>query len=123
MSITISPEERDELYGRIVVRLTGIDDVFLAVEEGDWAKAQRLGEEFSALLRLVCSDLGWGEGGNDDLSLQTPPEILRRAIASLQEMARHERARLEGEGDKIAEELGETRRFEEACQRILGSLG
>jgi len=124
MSITLSAQERDELYHRIVIRLTGIDDVYTAVEEEDWTTAQRLGEEFSDLLRLVCSDLGWGdEAQKDSFPLRTPPEILRPAIENLREMVSHDRARLEGERTKVTEELDEADHLDKVYERILANLG
>ncbi|MDQ3724290.1 MAG: hypothetical protein M3335_00120 [Actinomycetota bacterium] len=122
MSITISRDERDALYDRIVICLTRIDDVYRAVEEGDWPEAQSLSEEFSDLLRLVCSDLGWGEGTKDSYTLQTPPEVLRRALESLQELAGKDRAHFEGERDKLSEDVDDSRHLEETCARILGGL-
>ncbi len=123
MSISITTEERDELYNRIVVRLTAIDDVYTAVDEENWTKAQHLGEEFADLLRLVCDDLGWGEEQKDAFPLRTPPEVLRRAIENLQGMAGHDRAHFEVERDKVTEELDGARHLEETCERILARLG
>jgi hypothetical protein len=124
MSLALSAQERDELYHRAVIHLTGIDDVYTAVEEEDWAKAQRLGEEFSDLLRLLCSDLGWGdEEQKDTFPLRTPPEVLRRAVENLQNMASHDRAHFEGERAKVTEELDEALHLEKVCERILADLG
>lgn len=122
MSIRISAQERDALYERIVLRLNGIGDVDLAVEEGNWKKAQESGEEFSALLRLVCTDLGWGEGASKELTLGTPPDVMRRAVGALHELAKTERAIFEARRQEADEELGEVRRLQEVCERILGEL-
>jgi hypothetical protein len=123
MSIVISREERDALYNRIVLRLNGIDAVHLAVEAEDWSTAQRLGEEFSDLLRIVCSDLGWGERADAQLPLATPPDVLRRAADVLRQAAAFEREGRETERDEAAQEVDEARRLEQACERILGDLG
>lgn len=122
MSVRISAQERNALYERIVLRLNGIGDVELAVEEGDWEKAQRLGEEFSALLRLVCTDLGWGEGASAELTLATPPDVMRRAAGALHALAKAERAIFEARRQEADEELSEVRQVQEACERILGQL-
>ena len=124
MSTRISARERDALYERIVLRLNGIGDVETVVEDGDWEAAQRLGEEFSALLRLVCTDLGWGERSSSaELTLATPPDVLRRAAGALRETAEAERAIFEARRREADEELGEVIQVQEACERILGELG
>jgi hypothetical protein len=122
MDMTISAEERDALYSRLVICLTGIDDVYTAVQEENWGQAQNLGEEFSDLLRLACSDLGWGDGQEEAYPLQTPPEVLRRAVTILREAAGKDRAHFEEERDKVSEEVDEARHLEEICERILAGL-
>jgi hypothetical protein len=119
MSITISGEERDALYDRIVLRLNGIEDVYRAVEEEDWETAQRLGREFSDLLRLVCDDLGWGEEARQPFSLATPPDVLRRAAGVIKEAAAFEREHHERRRDEAAEDVAEAQRLQEICERIL----
>lgn len=121
MSIVISREERDALYNRIVLRLNGIEAVFLAVAAEDWPAAQRLGEEFSDLLRLVCTDLGWGERADAQLPLSTPPDVLSRAAGTLRQAASFEREHRETERDEAIQEMEEAKRLEETCRRILGA--
>jgi hypothetical protein len=123
MSIRISAQERDALYGRIVLRLNGIADIETAVEGGDWEAAQRLGEEFSALLWLVCTDLGWGERPSSaQLTLDTPPDVIRRAAGALRGMAEAERTIFEARRQEADEELSEVLQVQGACERILGEL-
>lgn len=122
MSITISAEERDALYERIVLRLNGIEDVYVAVEHGDWKAAQRLGLEFSDLLRFVCDDLGWGEQERQSLALSTPPDVLRRAAGVIKEWVTFERLKHERERDESAEGVAEAQQLQETCERILGDL-
>ncbi|MDX6633909.1 MAG: hypothetical protein QOF06_112 [Solirubrobacterales bacterium] len=57
----LTPDERDALYRSLIVRLTGINDVYIAIEAEDWDLAERLSREFSDLLRLA-QDLGLGRG-------------------------------------------------------------
>lgn len=78
--ITISVDERDALFNRIILRLNGIDAVQIAAEDEDWKRAAALGQEFSDLLALICIDLGWGPGVGAEVTLRTPPEILGRAV-------------------------------------------
>lgn len=73
MSVRITAAERDALYEQIVVRLSGIDEVWIAVGAGDFARADKVGREFGDYLRLIGDDLGWGEGGGEALELTTPP--------------------------------------------------
>jgi hypothetical protein len=86
MSITISAEERDALYDRIVLRLNGIGDVHTVVQQENWEAAQRLGTEFSDLLRLVYTDLEWGEGERRERTLNTPADVLARAAQALERL-------------------------------------
>ncbi len=123
MSTTLTRDDRDALYGLIVVRLSGIDDVYRAVEDEDWEAAQRLGQEFSALLRLVCEDLGWGPGKEEALTLSTPPDVLARAASSLREMAKRDRIHYEDESRSAEEEAKEARGLEQTCERLLGVRG
>jgi hypothetical protein len=123
VSITITKEERDALYDRIVVRLSGIDGVYGAVEDEDWAAAQGLGKEFSALLRLVCEDLGWGVGEEETLTLSTPPDVLTHAADSLREMAKRDRMHYEDESKSAEVEANKARYLEQTCERLLGVEG
>src|SRR6478752_5326363 len=87
MSITLSGRQRDLLYDVVADRLTGIDDVWRAADEGEWERAQRLGREFSDLLRLVVDDLGWGRGREEAVDLTSPPDVLQRAIEAVRREA------------------------------------
>lgn len=122
MGITISGEERDTLYQQILIRLTGIDAVYGAVEEKDWETAQRLGKEFSDLLRFVCDDLGWGEQEPRPVSLTAPPDVLRRAAGLLRDTAAFEREHYERKRDEAAEDAARTQQLQETCERILSEV-
>lgn len=120
MSTTITREERDALYDRIVVHLSGIDGVYRAVEDEDWAAAQELGQEFSDLLRLVCEDLGWGSEAGETLALSTPPDVLARAAGVLRDLAGSDRMHYEQESKSADEQAAEARYLEQTCERLLG---
>ncbi|HKH64238.1 MAG TPA: hypothetical protein VKA35_02125 [Solirubrobacterales bacterium] len=81
----LNSDERNALYKSIVVRLSGIGDVLIAIEKEDWAAADRLAMEFSALLQLVV-DLGWGDEGTGAV-LSTPRPVLQRALTVLNKQA------------------------------------
>ncbi len=83
MSIRISAAERDALYEQIFARLSGIDEVWMAAEAGDFAQADRVAREFSDHLRLILDDLGWGEGNDEALELTSPPDVLRRVCTRI----------------------------------------
>jgi hypothetical protein len=58
-TVTIDPEKRDGIYELVRNHLAGLSDVFMAMERrGDFATAERLGQEFSEDFRLL-QDIGW----------------------------------------------------------------
>lgn len=122
MAITISGDERSALFRRIVISLTGIDDVYRSVEEKDWAEAQQLSQQFSALLWFVNNDLGWGEGSSGTLALTTPPDVLREAIGFLLKVASVDRLHHERDRDEASEDVEEVRQLQETCERILEAI-
>lgn len=122
MSIAISGEERNALYERIVMQLNGIDGVYRAIEEEDWERAQRLGQEFSDLLRFVCEDLGWGENAASAFQLQTPPDVLARAAGAVREMAKFDVAQFESERRDAEEREAEARNLQQICERLLEEI-
>jgi len=122
MSVRITAAERDALYDQIFVRLSGIDNLWLAAQEEDWEAADRLAREYTDELRLVLDDLGWGEGSGGELHMTTPPDVLRRVLTRMQRQA-------EVEQEAEEEERAEGRRHEEqrqrlmqACRRVLAEL-
>ena len=119
----ITAAERDALYEQIIVRLSGIDEVWIAAQAGDFAAADRAAREFGDFLRLIGEDLGWGEGRGEPLELTTPPEVLRRVCT-------HMRGRAEGELEQeVAEQVEvqgreeHTRQVLSTCRRVLEELG
>jgi hypothetical protein len=58
-TVTIDAEQRNAIYELVRNHLTGLSDVFIAMERrGDFATAERLGQEFSEDFRLL-QDIGW----------------------------------------------------------------
>lgn len=121
--MTITAAERDALYEHIYVRLSGIGDVWMAIEAGDFARAGRLGREFSDDLRLVLDDLGWGERGAGPLELRTPPEVLRRIFHRIHAVAEEERAHEERERLEVHAREQQAAQVVETCRRVLAELG
>ncbi|MGN6254527.1 MAG: hypothetical protein ACTHO8_06050 [Solirubrobacterales bacterium] len=122
MSIAITGRQRELFYGIVLSRLTAIDGVWRAVEDHEWEDAQRLGREFSDLLRLVVDDLGWGEGREEAIRFTTPPDVLQRAIQILRREALVEDDEQREKRLEVAETQIERADAVEACDEILAQL-
>lgn len=56
---TISSDQRNGIYELVRNHLSGLGDVFMAMEQrSDFATAERLGSEFAEDFRLL-QDIGW----------------------------------------------------------------
>jgi hypothetical protein len=84
MTITIDREQRHVLWADLVADLTGIDDVYRALDHGEWAKAQALRCRFEEDMR-VLDDIGWARDDNESetYAITVAPEALRRTIERL----------------------------------------
>lgn len=122
MSFEITAAERDALYDHIQARLSGIDEVWSAVEAEDYEAADRVAREFTDDLRLVLDDLGWGEGGGRALQLTTPPDVLRRVFTRMQGRAEGQQEEEEQERAEGHRREEQNRRLIEACRRVLAEL-
>jgi hypothetical protein len=123
MPPTITAQQRNLLYEDILDRLSGIDDVRLAVCQEDYERAQRLGVAFSDDLRLVSEDLGWGEDGpGGTIELKTPPDILRRALGRMRDWALRIDASEEKERSELRESEERNHLVVEACRQVLTEL-
>jgi hypothetical protein len=122
-AVTITAEERDALYDRILDRLSGVGDIVLAATSGDLATADRLGREYSDELTLVCDGLGWGAVSQSEaIELNASPELLRRVFARLHDAAASERdAQARGwDESRMLEERN--RLVDQACRGVLRAL-
>lgn len=120
---TISVDQRDVLYDRILVHLADINQVWLAVRAKDYEEADCSGRLASDELRLVLDDLGWGGArGRDRIKLTTPPDVVRRVAELLRELASAEETdeHKSREALQIAEE--ESRQVREMCDGLLVAL-
>jgi hypothetical protein len=87
MCLTITREQRDAIYEVVMNHLTGIGDVWIAVERRDFKDAGRLGRDFAEDLHLL-EDLGWEEDvDRDKFTLTMPRDELARAVVRLHERA------------------------------------
>lgn len=121
MTLTITGEQRDVLYEEIVIRLSGIDGVWLAVKEQDFEAARRLTREFSGLLTLL-DDLGFDERSGEAVELTAPPDILRRAFERLREIARNQSAKEDRERSEAQKAGAQNELVLETCQSMIASL-
>jgi hypothetical protein len=121
--VTMSRAHRDAVYGQIVDRLSGIEDIWATASREEYEIADRLAREFSDELRLVVDDLGWGDGGDvESIDLVTAPEVLRRVLGRLQKMAASERASRQEDWDENRDQEERNRLVTEACQVVLAAL-
>jgi hypothetical protein len=120
-TITINREQRDGLYELVRNHLGFVGDLWHALEhEGDFAKAARLGLEFSEDFELL-EDIGWGEGeSRESFELTMPPHDLMEVLRRLHSEAATVLAGAEDEED--AETNERFRRGAGACQRVLADL-
>lgn len=126
-TIKITSDQRDALYEQVRTHLSGLSDVFTAMERnGDFATAKRLGKEFAEDMRLL-EDLGWHEdNGRSQVELTMPSEELTALLRRLRDEAEGGLADAIKEdeattGGKIAREYESTIRACEAALVYLGS--
>jgi hypothetical protein len=122
MRISISAEQRDALYDQLLDRLTGIGDIEIAVQAGKFEDAGRLGQEFSDDLQLLVNDLGFGEGDGEPIELTSPPEVLRRALPRLRDLAAGHSASHAAELAELQLFRDRSRLVSEACASVLDEL-
>lgn len=119
--LSITASERDALYRLIVPRLTGIGDVYTAIEAEDFDAADRLSSEFADYLRLLHEDLRWGACG-DRVELKTPPDVLQRALSRLKERAELEHQEEAEEREELAEHAHQNQLVRDICSQLLRVL-
>lgn len=87
MPVTISAEQREALYAQVLDHLGGLGDFLLAIDAGDYLKADALGRAFADDLRLLLDDLGWPDTWNSradsSVELTMPRGDLGRVLARL----------------------------------------
>jgi hypothetical protein len=123
MGLTVTAAQRDALYDQILDRLSGIGDIEVAIKAENYGDAERIGREYSDDLRLLLDDLGVGEGAGVPVELNTPPEVLRRVLPRLRDLALEHTAGLEPEWTEIHGLRERNRLVSEACETVLAGLG
>ena len=119
--IVITGAQRDALYELCLNRLSGLGDLWPAIEEGEYDAADRLGREFSDDLRLILDDLGWGDV-HKPVTLTLPPTDLRRAFTRLREHAVNGRSAQEAELNEVGWFLERADLVTSACDEVLAVI-
>ncbi|MGC1165973.1 MAG: hypothetical protein WA862_07690 [Solirubrobacterales bacterium] len=122
MPLTITAAQRDALYDQILDRLSGIGDIEVAIKAENYGDAERIGREYSDDLRLLLDDLGIGDGSGEPVELTSPPEVLRRVLPRLRQLALNYTASLQPEMVEVQEVSERNRLVSEACEAVLGAL-
>ena len=122
MTLTITAEQRDALCDQILDRLSGIGDIELAIQAENYVAAERLGREYSDDLRLLLDDLGLGDGNGEPVELTSPPEVLRRVLPRLRDLAVTHSASQEEDWAEAREIEERNRLVAEACRSVLANL-
>lgn len=98
MPVTIRPNARAVLRRQLLSELSGIGDIYLAVEAGDWATARTLRRRYEDCMRLL-DDLGWREDDPaEEFAITMDPVALMRVLAQL-----HQRS-----GETLEQHVAET---------------
>ena len=58
MAVTINREQRDAIYEEVLTDLSGVGDIWIAIDGEDYDKAQEYRRRFEQDMRLL-DDLGW----------------------------------------------------------------
>jgi hypothetical protein len=119
---TITAEQRDAVYQHILVRLTGLNDINLAIDRGDFQAANRLCNEFADYLRLLHDDLGWGETAQGAIELRAPTEVVRRALLQVRGRAEDEDRLEADESAELETSRRRNRLVRETCSKVLAEL-
>lgn len=119
---TITAEQRNALYEHILVRLTGVNDINIALEQGNFEEASRLSDEFADCLRLLRDGLGWGDSAQGSIELKAPADVVRRSLSRVKERAESE-DRLEAEESaELETRRSQNRLVRETCSLVLADL-
>lgn len=87
MPVTIRRSYRDVLRRQVIAELTGVGDVYLALDADQWGTALTLRRRYEDCMRLL-DDLGWRETDpGEEFAITMDPVPLTRVLARLHERA------------------------------------
>lgn len=113
MTVTITRAQRDALYEEMLGDLTGVGDVYLALNNGETEEARHLWRRFEPELRLLDA-IGWAPvEPRERFAIDLPQDTLVRALGRLQERAEQ----------TIGAHLAEPKDGVEVAQRAVQVLG
>ena len=118
----IDPHQRDRLYESITAHLTGINDVFIEYQHGNFEAAQRLSGEFSDDLRVLHDDLGWGRTFSESIQLDAPRDVWERTLIRIQERAQSKLRRHEEHASELEQERRRIQELEDTCLALAKQL-
>lgn len=122
MVLTFTVDQRNAVRDSIVEHLSGIGDIRLLIERGDFTGARRLGEEYADDLRLLNDGLGWDAEVSSGVQVDLSAALLERTLS------RHCHFALMIEASEIAERTDQARNQEaslflvETCSRLLAEI-
>jgi hypothetical protein len=122
VTLTVTAAQRDALYEQVIVRLSAIDSIPLAARNGEPETAERLAREHSDYLRLLLDDLGFVVGTGKGVELSSPPDLLRRALENLRDLAEQQRTEEADERREAKKSGKQNRLVRTTCQFLLGTL-
>jgi hypothetical protein len=126
-TITIDGEQRAGLYEAVCNHLSGLGDIWLALEvDEDIERAMTLCTEFAEDVGLLL-DIGWGrEVEREEFRLTLKPEVLARVLIRLRREAEEVLAGSPEDREAREQEAATDRRFQVAastCSALLAELG
>ncbi|HVD41092.1 MAG TPA: hypothetical protein VNC16_08840 [Solirubrobacterales bacterium] len=115
--LSISKEQRDLLFERIISDLAGAEAILEAVRGEEWDKADRLSRNLCNGLTFVMNDLGWVVDNERPIEVSTSPLVVREVLEQLRAEAKDLDPHIDVRG--AAEENQE---LIATCERLLTSL-
>lgn len=120
---TITPDQRNALYERVLVDISGMGQLSSVLEREDYEAAYRLARVYSDDLLLVLTDLGWGKPAIGPKHLKSPPDVLLRTLTRFHTEALDEQ-RAEAEPlSGVRKQLEENEAVRKTCDELLAELG
>ena len=118
VTIAISSAQRDAVCEQLRDQLSGIADVETALLFRDYEGAQRLFSEYGEDL-LLLGGLGFGDQRDKPVELTVPPEVLRRALPRLRELAEGQMLGSKPKPVGAAQITERSRLIAEVCEAVL----
>lgn len=116
--VVLSSAHRDALHDLCLDRLSGLGDLWPAIEGEEYGRTDHLGREFSDDLRLILGALGWGEA-TESVTLTFPPADLCRIFLALRDHAAKSRGAQERELAGVEQIFCRANLAMEACDQVL----